>query len=129
MHLGRRELYYLVQKQKLYNSFGLTIGKNYFEELTEEANLSKEDVNTIGEDIERLIDFTKKGENPGRLSKTIDGKLKEFRTSLAGNREIRIFYFEVDRKITFLNGFLKKTQETPSEEIERAKAIMRKVNN
>lgn len=122
-------VYYLVAKYKLDNSFGLKIGKNYFQELIKEATLSKEDINIIAEDIERLINFTKKGENPKRLSDTIDGKLKEFRTSLSKNREIRIFYFEVNRSITFLNGFLKKTKETPPGEIEKAKMIMRKVGS
>lgn len=120
-------VYYLVEKYELNSSFGLTIGKNYFDELIKEVSLNKEEINIIAEDIEKLIDFTKKGKNPGRLSDTIEGKLKEFRTSLSQKREIRIFYFEVDRNITFLNGFLKKTEKTPTSEIDKAKAIMKKV--
>jgi phage-related protein len=120
---------YLIDKHKLDDSFGVTIGKNYFQELCEEAHLSKEDIDFIAADMEKLIRFTENGENSGRLSDTIEGKLKEFRTSLSAKREIRIFYFEVDRKITFLNGFLKKRQTTPPGEIDKAKIIMKRISN
>ena len=105
-------------------SFGLKKGKNYFNELVEEASLSLEDESYIVSDMDKLINFFIKGENPGDLSKTIEGKLKEFRTSLTNKRQIRFFYFEHDRKIIFMNGFLKKTQKTPSSEIDKARRIM-----
>ncbi|MBO0526477.1 hypothetical protein EXQ31_12785 [Clostridium botulinum] len=120
-------LKYLLLKHNLKNSFGLNLGKNYFKDLCEEAHLKEDDIDIIVEDINRLIDFKDKDLNPGRLSKTIDGKLKEFRTSLSDRREIRIFYLEIERKIIFLNGFLKKTQETPKDEIDKAKILMKKV--
>lgn len=120
-------LKYLLLKHNLKDSFGLSLGKNYFKDLGEEAHLKEEDIDVIVDDINRLIDFKYKDLNPGRLSKAIDGKLKEFRTSLADSREIRIFYFEVNRKIVFLNGFLKKTQETPKNEIDKAKILMDKL--
>lgn len=101
-------LEYLCLKHSLTESFGLEEDKNYFDELVKSASLSGEDENYIVTEMERLIVFTKMGKNPGDLSKSIEGKLKEFRTSLTNNRQIRIFYFEKNRKLIFLNGFLKK---------------------
>lgn len=120
-------LEYLLLKHELKDSFGLSLGKNYFKDLVEEAHLKDEEVNIITDDINRLIDFKYKNLDPGRLSKTIEGKLKEFRTTISDSREIRIFYFEVDKRIVFLNGFLKKTEETPRNEIDKAKAIISKL--
>ncbi|WP_455794750.1 type II toxin-antitoxin system RelE/ParE family toxin [Clostridium butyricum] len=119
------QLKYLLLRHSLTQSFGLKYGKNYFEELVDSCSLSEEDIKVIVDDMEKLISQTKNGENPGRLSGPIDGKLKEFRTSLSNKREIRFFYFEVNRRIIFMNGFLKKTQQTPQEEIEKAKRIMK----
>lgn len=120
-------LKYLLLKHNLNDSFGLSLGKDLFRELIDGANLNNDDEGVIVNDIVKLIDFISRGEDPERLSKTIDGKLKEFRTSLSCRREIRIFYFEKDSKITFLNGFLKKTQQTPTAEIDKAKGIMNRV--
>ncbi|MDU5721085.1 hypothetical protein GND98_005125 [Clostridium butyricum] len=116
---------YIISKYSLNESFGLMNEKNYFSELVQSASLSTDDEEYIINDMEKLINFLNAGDNPGELSDTIDGKLKEFRTSLTNNRQIRFFYFEKNRKIIFLNGFLKKTQKTPSSEIEKAKRIMK----
>lgn len=117
-------LNYIILKYNMYESFGLKDDKNFFMELVDDSKLSLDDQGYIISDMEKLIKFLAEGENPGDLSKTIDGKLKEFRTSLTNNRQIRFFYFEEGKKIIFLNGFLKKTQKTPNAEIERAKKIM-----
>lgn len=115
---------YIILKYSMNESFGLKDEKNYFNELIESASLSVDDQNYIISNMDKLIQFFRDGENPGDLSKTIEGKLKEFRTSLTNNRQIRFFYFENGKKIIFMNGFLKKTQKTPNSEIERAKRIM-----
>lgn len=115
---------FIILKYSMNESFGLKNGKNYFDELVESAALSLDDQSYIISDMDKLIIFFGNGENPGDLSKTIEGKLKEFRTSLINNRQIRFFYFEKGKKIIFMNGFLKKTQKTPSSEIDRAKRIM-----
>ena len=112
-------------RHSLKESFGLKYGKNYFEDLINSCSLSEEDIKVIVDDMEKLISQTSNGENPGRLTGSIDGKLKEFRTSLSNKREIRFFYFEVNRRIIFMNGFLKKTEQTPKEEIDKAKKIMK----
>lgn len=115
---------FIILKHSMNESFGLKKGKNYFDELVESAALSLDDQSYIISDMDKLMFFSRNGENPGDLSKTIEGKLKEFRTSLTNNRQIRFFYFEKDKKLIFMNGFLKKTQKTPNGEIDRAKRIM-----
>lgn len=110
-------------------SFGLNCGRDYFEDLYKNASLKYDDVVIILDDIEKLIKCSYDQKNPGRLSKTIEGKLKEFRTSLSDNREIRIFYYEEAKNIIFLNGFLKKTEKTPKLEIDRAKLLMKRMSN
>jgi len=53
-------------------------------------------------------------------SKHIKGKIRELRVDFSSNRH-RIFYFTfVGRNIIFLRAFLKKTQKTPLEEIQKA---------
>lgn len=115
---------YLISKFKLDKSFGIPLDKHLFNELVKEASLSLDDINIIVNDMERMINLIMDGKSPGRLSGSIDGKLKEFRTSLSNNREIRIFYFEEGSQIIFLNGFLKKTNKTPPNQIEKAKIFM-----
>ncbi|NFO13004.1 hypothetical protein FDB34_02050 [Clostridium botulinum] len=117
-------LQFIILKYSMGESFGLKKGSNYFSELVESASLSLDDQSYIISDMDKLINFFLKGENPGDLSKTIEGRLKEFRTSLTNNRQIRFFYFERNNKIIFMNGFLKKTQKTPNNQIDRAKRIM-----
>ena len=118
---------HLCKKYKLKDSFGLSKGKNLFEELVKDASLSENDVDVVIRDMMTFMDAEKMGNHIPRFSKTIDGDLKEFRTSLSNNREIRIFYFKRDNSIVYLNGFLKKTQKTPRYEIDMAKKIMKEM--
>lgn len=53
-------------------------------------------------------------------SRHIKGKIRELRVDFSNNRH-RIFYFTfIDRNIFFLHAFLKKTQKTPLQEIQKA---------
>lgn len=119
---------YLCEKYKLKDSFGLSIGKNLFNDFVEEAGLLQEDVDIIIDDINKFIDCDKKGIHIDRYSDHIEGKINEFRTSITNNRQIRIFYFKKEDKIVFLNGFLKKTQKTPTKQIEAAKRMLEELD-
>jgi phage-related protein len=56
----------------------------------------------------------------------IEDGIWELRITFAGNIS-RIFYFFYDRtNIIMTNGFVKKTQKTPREEIEKAKERKKK---
>lgn len=69
-------------------------------------------------DIELLEEFGNKLREP--YSKHIQDGIFELRTKFASD-VIRIFYFFfLENKIILTNGFLKKTQKTPSKEIKLA---------
>jgi phage-related protein len=60
----------------------------------------------------------------------LGGGLHEVRTSLLGNRIVRIFFY-IDRKprMVLLHGMVKKSQATPSGDLELARQNMRKHEN
>lgn len=73
--------------------------------------------------IFKYIDYLqeKKGYLEEPYARHITGKIRELRIDFARNRH-RIFYFTfIKKNIILLHAFLKKTQRTPSQEIERAK--------
>lgn len=86
--------------------------KTYIKRLT-----SKERIKIFG-----YINFLqeRKGYLGEPYARHIKGKIRELRVDFVRNRH-RIFYFTfVGKKIILLHAFLKKTQETPMTEIERA---------
>ena len=54
-------------------------------------------------------------------SKYISEGIFELRAKVGSDITRVLYFFYVDRKIILTNGFIKKTQKTPSKEIERAK--------
>ena len=79
--------------------------------------------------ILKYIEFLRvhKGVLDEPYSRHIEGKIRELRVDFARNRH-RIFYFIfVDKNIIFLNAFLKKTEKTPMQEIEKAKVCCRAI--
>lgn len=55
-------------------------------------------------------------------SKELTDGIMELRTTFAGNISRVLYFFIVGNTAIATNGFIKKTQKTPIEEIERAKA-------
>ena len=55
-------------------------------------------------------------------SKELTDGIMELRTTFAGNISRVLYFFIVGNTAIVTNGFIKKTQKTPIEEIERAKA-------
>lgn len=111
--------------------FGRTVllaeakGKCYAEEALLQNGLEIDDYNTIIEAIPKLIEAL----NNGRKSDLWD-KLKddifEFRLHISGERNFRLL-FKQDSGLIFLNGFIKKTQKTPPQEIEKAIKISKMI--
>jgi phage-related protein len=63
-----------------------------------------------------------------KLSKHVEDGIFELRTHLS-DRIARAFYFYIKgAKIIITHGFIKKSQKTPTKEIERAK-VLRKIYN
>lgn len=57
----------------------------------------------------------------GRYTKHLDDGIFELRTKFAPNITRILFFFYIKKRIILTNGFIKKTQKTPSREMEIAK--------
>ena len=75
---------------------------------------------STGNKVGRHIDLLKQFGNQLRMpySKSLGSNLFELR--IRGQQEIRIFYTFYDDTAILLHGFVKKTQKTPTKEIETA---------
>jgi phage-related protein len=58
----------------------------------------------------------------------LEDKIYELRPSF-GRLEMRVLYFYDKKDIILTHAFLKKTRETPQDEIDKAKEIMRQYKN
>ncbi|HIQ67814.1 MAG TPA: type II toxin-antitoxin system RelE/ParE family toxin [Candidatus Faecousia excrementigallinarum] len=54
-------------------------------------------------------------------SKALDDGIFELRTKVGSDISRVLYFFVVGRRVILTNGFIKKTQKTPQEEIKRAK--------
>lgn len=82
-------------------------------------SLSQDDKRRIGEDI-KTVEFGWPLGMP--LTRPLGGGLFEVRTRLAGHRISRIvFYIDARQRMVLLHGFIKKTQQTPIEDLNLAK--------
>ena len=79
--------------------------------------LSEQDRKIIGRDIKK-IQYSWPVDN--LLVKPLGDKMWEVRSNL-DNRIARIIFVFNDGKIILLHGFIKKTQKTPSQEIDLAR--------
>jgi phage-related protein len=85
-------------------------------------SLSDEDSRTIGVDL-KTVQFGWPLGMP--LCRPLGKGLCELRSSLSGNRIARLMFFLDNDRICVVNGFIKKTQKTPLEEIELARRRMK----
>lgn len=60
---------------------------------------------------------------PAKFVKHIDEGIYELRTEYEGNIFRTFFIFDSDNVVVLFNGFKKKTQQTPQNEIDKAKLI------
>lgn len=72
----------------------------------------------------RTIELLQKNGTTLRLpySEHLDDGIFELRAKVGSDISRVLYFFFVGRKIVLTNGFIKKTQKTPTGEIERAKA-------
>lgn len=95
--------------------------KNYFEDfLLEQPQKVQDKIFKIIEAIETLERV------PSNYLKSMEGTkgLFEARIQLASNIWRVFCFFDNDRLVILLNGFQKKTQKTPKNEIEKALKLM-----
>lgn len=84
--------------------------------------LPAEDRRIVGEDI-KDVEFAWPLGLP--LVRSLGRELWEVRSSLTQGRIARIIFCVTDGQMVLLNGFIKKTQKTPSQEIDLALRRMR----
>ncbi|MCL2062238.1 MAG: type II toxin-antitoxin system RelE/ParE family toxin [Firmicutes bacterium] len=86
----------------------------------------KEFLDTISDDLRRktlreislLQEFGNKLREP--YSKHLENGIFELRIKFASNISRVLYFFCIDNVIILTNGFIKKTQKTPPQEIEKA---------
>ncbi len=62
-------------------------------------------------------------------SKHLDEGIFELRAKVGSDISRVLYFFIVGRKVVLTNGFIKKTQKTPPNEIEKAKAYRKEYLN
>ena len=70
-----------------------------------------------------LLEWLEEKDNQLRepYSKMLDDGIFEIRCTVGNNITRVVYFFYYERKIILTNGFVKKTQKTPTEEIKLAK--------
>jgi phage-related protein len=86
--------------------------------------MSSEDRQLIGEDI-KTVEFGWPIGMP--TCRPLGDGLFEVRTNLLGNRISRVFFYvDKNQRMVLLHGIIKKTRETPPDDLDLAKQNMRK---
>lgn len=98
-------------------------GKCYAEEALLGNDLKYEDFQTILMNIPNLMDNLMHGEKTN-LWDAFGKGLFEYRVSVSSERIFRLFFIQADEKLIFLSGFIKKTQRTPKNELDKVKKIV-----
>lgn len=88
--------------------------------------LHKDDKKSIGEDL-KTVQFGWPIGMP--LVDSLGHGLWEVRSRLSSNRIARILFFMDDNTIVLVNGFIKKTQKTPKDEISLANKRKKEYQN
>ncbi|MDD2376802.1 MAG: type II toxin-antitoxin system RelE/ParE family toxin [Clostridia bacterium] len=101
--------------------------RNYTQEVFDNNNFTNKDRVKAKEKIVKLIEHITNKTDAGDLCKNLGNRLWEFRNNISDSRIFRIFYVLNNNKIIFLNGFVKKTQQTPQSEIDKARKLMKNI--
>lgn len=62
-------------------------------------------------------------------SRKLENNLWEVRANLSGGKITRVIFTLVDDEMVLLNGFIKKTQKTPANELETARKRLKDIQN
>ncbi|MBD3799766.1 type II toxin-antitoxin system RelE/ParE family toxin [Sulfuricurvum sp.] len=87
-------------------------------------SLSAEDRQNIGNDI-KTVEYGWPIGMP--VARPLGNKLYEVRSSISDKRIARVIFTIIDHYMVLLNGFVKKTQQTPKEEIDLALKRMKEI--
>jgi phage-related protein len=76
--------------------------------------------------IDKLIELKNHGLQPKTaLSKHLEDGIFELRVSFTNRISRSLYFYESDQQLIFTHGFIKKSQKTPRNEIEKARSIRR----
>jgi len=79
----------------------------------------------IYKNIEKLIEYKNRNFNlSNKFTKPLRDGIFELKVELKNKTSRSLYFYEKNQMIIFTHGFIKKTQKTPSKEIEKAKKIM-----
>lgn len=98
-------------------------GKCYTESALLGNDLSEQDIQKFLTNIPTLINDKSSGHKTHWWD-SIKDDICEYRLSVSGGREFRVL-FQWGETLTFLNGFIKKTEKTPPREIKLAERIIK----
>ena len=87
-------------------------------------SLSKEDRQTIGEDI-KTVEYGFPIGMP--VCRRLENKIYEVRSNISNKQIARVIFAVVDEYMVLLNGFIKKSQKTPKKEIDLAKQRLKDI--
>lgn len=126
---GMHHVRYILEKYPYSKKVTLATiaGKCYAEEALLSNDLTVDDLQNIIRTIPRMLEGMEKGEKNDYWDSLRDG-IFEYRVHVSGSRIFRLFFFQ-EGGVIFLNGFIKKTQTTPPEEIAKAIKIKRSMGN
>ena len=100
-------------------------GRCYADEALCGNELTEADLINIVEAIPRLIDDLENGRKSSLWDKLRDDVF-ELRIHVSGGRIFRLFFVQKNG-LCFLNGFIKKTQKTPPDEIRKALELKKRI--
>ena len=87
-------------------------------------SLSKEDRQIIGEDI-KTVEYGFPIGMP--VCRKLENKIYEVRSNISNKQIARVIFAIIDEYMILLNGFIKKSQETPKNEIDLAKQRLKDI--
>ena len=126
LKVSPEEIRYIMEKYPFEKKVILseTKEKCYAREALLENDLTYEDIRKILHNISNLIKDKASGRKTHWWS-SVEGDISEYRVSVSDDREFRLFFLWKEN-IVFLNGFIKKTNETPEREKKKAREIVKK---
>lgn len=84
----------------------------------------------ILKNIEKLMEYKNNNYSLStKFTKPLNDGIFELKVELQNRTSRSLYFYEKDQMFIFTNGFIKKSQKTPSKEIEKAKRIREAYHN
>lgn len=120
--------YYTSLNLRIVIEFLIQSTTNYAQIAFDNNNITHVDKIRIREKMKNLFNCIIDKTPLTQVGKNLGNGLCEFRCDVSDNRILRVFFVINNNKLVFLNGFIKKSQKTPNNELEKARKLMKLVN-